>query len=244
MKLVRDPSVAGHGSGSKDDIALALTIKEEEESSQFVLKTLMQDVEALAERLRLAIDNAKSGHSMPLQDLFDIIQSISVSRSNPNSRQPTTIITSAAKSQVKVSAEASPGEKTPPKDKKAKKAPRKSSSGSKAPPMPATSGALAAAMMAATAVAGGSKLFDEVTHKKAEDHPAPPVSAPPPTNDSGATEKTVENAAVGKYELILLYLSQNSRLSLTISFQQTSCQPISRSRAVLYLVIAKTIWIS
>jgi hypothetical protein len=38
VRLVRDPSVAGHGSGTKDDIALAI-----------------------AERLRLAIDNAKSG---------------------------------------------------------------------------------------------------------------------------------------------------------------------------------------
>lgn len=61
VRLVRDPSVAGHGSGTKDDIALAITIKEEDELSQFVLKTLMQDVEAVAERLRLAIDNAKSG---------------------------------------------------------------------------------------------------------------------------------------------------------------------------------------
>lgn len=59
---MRDPSVAGHGSGTKDDIALSLTIKEGEETTQFVLKTLMHDVEAVAERMRLAIDNAKSGH--------------------------------------------------------------------------------------------------------------------------------------------------------------------------------------
>jgi hypothetical protein len=201
VKLVRDPSVAGHGSGSKDDIALAITIKEEGGSSQFVLKTLMQDVEALAERLRLAIDNTKSGHSMPLQDLFDIIQNISVSRSNPSSSQPTTIITTAAKSQAKASAEASPGEKTPPKDKKSKKAPRKSSSGSKAPPMPATSGALAAAMMAATAVAGGSKFFDDATHKKPEDHSVPSQTSAAPTNDSGVNEASADITTDGKYAL-------------------------------------------
>ncbi|KAJ2964425.1 hypothetical protein NQZ79_g644 [Umbelopsis isabellina] len=60
--------------------------------------------------------------------------------------------------------------------------------------MPATSGALAAAMMAATAVAGGSKFFDEVTHKKAEDHQAPAPPAAQLSNDSGVTESPAENA--------------------------------------------------
>jgi hypothetical protein len=130
---------------------------------------------------------------MPLQDLFDIIQNLAVSRSRAKDNQPTTIISTSKSAQTQGSSkiqtngsDASLVDKPSTKDKKeakTKKAPRKSSNGPKT--MPATSGALAAAMMAATAVAGGNKLFDETqTHKKGDE------SSPTTAHASGAESIT------------------------------------------------------
>jgi hypothetical protein len=142
--------------------------------------------------------------SMPLQDLFDIIQNIAVSRSRANNNQPATIISTSAKTQQTPASKApasgseiSPGEKTPPKDKKAKKAPRKSSTGNK--PMPATSGALAAAMMAATAVAGGSKFFDETQVLKKPDEVSATASKPVVDSSAdAAADASMANTSDGK----------------------------------------------
>lgn len=150
---------------------------------------------------------------MPLQDLYDIIQNIAVSRSRSKDNQPTTIISTSKSSQIQGSSkvptngsEATLVDKSTTKDKdkkeakeakeaKSKKAPRKTSSGIK--PMPATSGALAAAMMAATAVAGGSKFFDESQmNKKPEEisHATPQTSGAESTADTPADTSTANTS--------------------------------------------------
>jgi hypothetical protein len=158
---------------------------------------------------------------MPLQDLYDIIQNIAVSRSRSKDSQPTTIISTSKSSSIpgpsKVptnGSEATLVDKSTSKDKKeakeakSKKAPRKTSSGIK--PMPATSGALAAAMMAATAVAGGSKFFDESQmNRKSEEtsHATPNTSGVESSADTPADTSTA-NTSDGMCKAKLLVLNQ------------------------------------
>jgi hypothetical protein len=144
---------------------------------------------------------------MSLQDLYDIIQNIAVSRSRSKDSQPTTIISTSKSSQIQGPSKVANGseatlvdkstskDKKDAKDAKPKKAPRKTSSGVK--PMPATSGALAAAMMAATAVAGGSKFFDETQlNKKADDtnHSSHRTSSPESSADVPAETSTTNTS--------------------------------------------------
>ncbi|KAI7855698.1 hypothetical protein BDC45DRAFT_544871 [Circinella umbellata] len=163
LRLIRDTSITDSvaKNGKANNLALAIDLVERDEP--LVLMTLMDDVEVVAERLRFAVENAKSPEPMPLQTLYDVLHSMSASISKS---QTTQVIQQQKKS------EQAPVQPTPevttaeiyqpepiaspvPETKKKRKA-RKSSAANK--PVP-KSGALAAAMMAAT-VAGGSGFFD------------------------------------------------------------------------------------
>ncbi|KAI9268822.1 hypothetical protein BDA99DRAFT_546152 [Phascolomyces articulosus] len=164
VRLIRDTSIADCVSknGKANNLALAIDMAERDEP--LVLMTLLDDVEVVAERLRFAVENAKSAEPMPLQILYDVLHSMSASvnksqttqviqqqkKSEPAVVQPTPEVTTAEIYQSE------PPIASPVPEPKKKRKGRKSSASNK--PIP-KSGALAAAMMAAT-VAGGSGFFD------------------------------------------------------------------------------------
>lgn len=185
IRLIRDQSSVGSSvtkDGKPTNVVLAIDLVEDN-SEPIVLTTLLDQVDVVVERLRLAIDNAKSEHPMPLQTMYDVIRNMSAALSNRNHKteaittimkQPPTKVQSTpdlhkAAAQAAVAATANSANSTPepsrsssdvirqepPQEKKKRKG-RKSSGANK--PVP-KSGALAAAVMAAT-VAGGSGFFD------------------------------------------------------------------------------------
>ncbi|KAI8143142.1 hypothetical protein BJV82DRAFT_611536 [Fennellomyces sp. T-0311] len=178
VRLIRDSSITDNVSknGKANNLALAIDLEENDEP--LVLMTLLDDVEVIVERLRFAVENAKSTEPMPVQTLYDVLHSMSASI---NKSQTTQVI------QQQKKPESSPSESTtttaeiyqseppissPVPEPKKKRKGRKSSAAKQ--PVPKT-GALAAAMMAAT-VTGGTGFFDaskmmniEETRKKMSD---------------------------------------------------------------------------
>lgn len=157
--------------GPAKNIALAIDLNKGNEP--LVITTLLNDVEAVMERLRFAVENAKTDDPLPIQTLYDVIQSMTAStqKSKTTHQMKKSASTTTATEQVSKEAEKTaeiyqpePAMSPVPESKKKRKG-RKSSGASK--PVP-KSGALAAAMMAAT-VAGGSGLFDPSRMAYAED---------------------------------------------------------------------------
>jgi hypothetical protein len=61
IRLIRDPSITN--TGKQSNIALAIDLKQDDVSPNrdpLMLVTLMDDVEVVAEKLRIAVENAKS----------------------------------------------------------------------------------------------------------------------------------------------------------------------------------------
>ncbi|KAI8332635.1 hypothetical protein BC941DRAFT_474061 [Chlamydoabsidia padenii] len=183
IRLVRDPSITN--TGKQSNIALAIDLKQDDISPKrepLMLVTLMDDIEVVAEKLRIAVDNAKCPEPGPLQTMYDILHHMSAVMSKKKNTAITTIIKSEP-----VKAHSSPD---------LMQRPRSNSSGDihgmepASSPIPSSSassrlermrrkkggkntngssgtdnkhhpksGALAAAMMAAT-VAGGGSFFD------------------------------------------------------------------------------------
>ncbi|KAI8060354.1 hypothetical protein BC940DRAFT_337637 [Gongronella butleri] len=97
VRLIRDPSIAN--TGKQSNIALAIDFCQDTQSDDvsprepLILVSLMDDVEIVAEKLRIAVDNAKSKDMMPLQTMYDILHNMSVSMSkHKNAANVTTII--------------------------------------------------------------------------------------------------------------------------------------------------------
>jgi hypothetical protein len=61
IRLIRDPSITN--TGKQSNIALAMDLKQDSDAPDrepLMLVTLMDDIEVVAEKLRIAVDNAKS----------------------------------------------------------------------------------------------------------------------------------------------------------------------------------------
>ncbi|KAI9321723.1 hypothetical protein BX666DRAFT_2023819 [Dichotomocladium elegans] len=179
VRLVRDPSVKDMvtKTGPAKNVALALDL--EYQSEPIVISTLLNDVEVVLERLRLAVENSKiKVQQLPVQVLYDVIQSMSASESKSSTTHKVTSSNSdttsapagtssslASKSQSDSDTKLAeiyqpePAVSPVPENKKLKQRKgRKSLATDKQNSIP-KAGALAAAMMAAT-VAGGTGLFD------------------------------------------------------------------------------------
>ncbi|KAG1381717.1 hypothetical protein G6F61_002916 [Rhizopus arrhizus] len=152
VRVIRDNSVINDGTKSNHVLAIELNQGSDE---PLIFTSLMDDIEVLCEKLKFAVENAKSSKPSPIQTTYDIIHALSASKFKSNNQ---------VKTIIKSSAEPSPSSSTlslpdliPSRSTETKKkpsAPRKFSA-----PVKPKSGALAAAMMAAT-VAGGSGFFD------------------------------------------------------------------------------------
>ncbi|KAI9027345.1 hypothetical protein CLU79DRAFT_833263 [Phycomyces nitens] len=173
IRLVRDPSLVNVGTSSHIAIAidLAQSTSSLDNQGPLIITGLLDDIEVISERLRFAVDNAKSRDPLPLQSLYDILQHLSAATSKKKKTdQVTTIKVEPVKSAsspdfsttlpvpdiIQPEPSTSP---QPTKAEKKKRAHRKSTAADKKPLFPAKTGALATAMMAAT-VAGGNGFFD------------------------------------------------------------------------------------
>ncbi|CAO3599851.1 unnamed protein product [Absidia cylindrospora] len=95
IRLIRDPSITN--TGKQSNIALAIDLKQDGVSPNrepLMLVTLMDDIEVVAEKLRIAVDNAKSNEPSPLQTMYDILHHMSAAMSKKKSGPVTTIIKS------------------------------------------------------------------------------------------------------------------------------------------------------
>lgn len=85
VRLIRDTSITDsvNKNGKANNIALAIDIDENNGEAQgpLVLTTLLDDVEVVAERLRIAIQSAKSQEPWPLQVMYDVIRNMSAAMS-------------------------------------------------------------------------------------------------------------------------------------------------------------------
>lgn len=68
IRLIRDPSITN--TGKQSNIALAIDLREETQGGvtsprePLILMTLMDDVEVIAEKLRITVENAKQTETM------------------------------------------------------------------------------------------------------------------------------------------------------------------------------------
>ncbi|CAO3658004.1 unnamed protein product [Rhizopus stolonifer] len=153
VKVIRDNSIVNDGTNSNRAMAIDLVTGSEE---PLIFTSLMDNIEVLSEKLKFAIENAKSPKPSPIQITYDIIHALSASKLKSNN-QVKQIIKSSATEPIPSGSTLSLPEPTTSRSTEIKKkssAPRKFSA-----PLKPKSGALAAAMMAAT-VAGGSGFFD------------------------------------------------------------------------------------
>ncbi|KAI9301593.1 hypothetical protein BJ944DRAFT_252193 [Cunninghamella echinulata] len=98
IRLIRDPSITN--TGKQSNIALAIDLREETQGGvtsprePLILMTLMDDVEVIAEKLRITVENAKQTEAMPcqLQTMYDILHHMSAAMSKKKNAPVTTII--------------------------------------------------------------------------------------------------------------------------------------------------------
>ncbi|KAL0094082.1 hypothetical protein F4703DRAFT_1924803 [Phycomyces blakesleeanus] len=215
IRLVRDPSLVNVGTSSHIAIAIDLAQSTSclDNQGPLIITALLDDIEVVSERLRFAVDNAKSSHPLPLQSLYDILHHLSAATSKKKKNdQITTIKVEPVKSAsspdfsttvpvpdiIQPEPSNSP---QPTKAEKKKRAHRKSTAADKRPIFPAKTGALATAMMAAT-VAGGNGFFDvnrvariEEAQKQVKQTPALNVDS---TVEKASTDDLHANAVEGE----------------------------------------------
>lgn len=153
VRVIRDNSIVNDGTNSNRAMAIDLVTGSEE---PLIFTSLMDNIEVLSEKLKFAIENAKSSKPSSIQITYDIIHALSASKLKSNN-QVKQIIKSSATEPIPSGSTLSLPEPITSRSTETKKkssAPRKFSA-----PLKPKSGALAAAMMAAT-VAGGSGFFD------------------------------------------------------------------------------------
>ncbi|KAG1312791.1 hypothetical protein G6F64_002745 [Rhizopus arrhizus] len=155
VRVIRDSSIQNDGTNSNLALAIDLIRTQHGSDEPLIFTSLMDNVEVLAEKLKFAIENAKSSKSASLQTTYDIIHALSASK-HKNNNQVKTIIKSAAEpSPSSLSLpEISPIPSRSTDTKKKMTTPRKFSA-----PVKPKSGAIAAALTAAT-IAGGSGFLD------------------------------------------------------------------------------------
>ncbi|ORX45898.1 hypothetical protein DM01DRAFT_1311533, partial [Hesseltinella vesiculosa] len=182
IRLIRDPSIIN--TGKQSNIALAIDFcpvtqgNDVSPRDPLILMSLMDDVEMVAEKLRIAVDNAKSKEPAPLQTIYDILHNMSVAMSkHKNKANVTTIIKTESVTKTQSSPDvvqrrprsSSTGELPSTSEPSSSPVPtsskldriirsrRKESNGNK--DKPKQQGAVATAMMAATQ-AGASNVVD------------------------------------------------------------------------------------
>ncbi|KAI9279632.1 hypothetical protein BY458DRAFT_553750 [Sporodiniella umbellata] len=154
VRTIRDNSIANDGTNSNRALAIDL-VTGSGNNEPLIFTSLMENIEVLSEKLKFAIEDAKSPTPSPIQITYDTIHALSASKLKNNNQVKQIIKSSATEPTLSSSSLLPLPEPTKSSDPKKKAStPRKFSA-----PLKPKSGALAAAMMAAT-VAGGSGFFD------------------------------------------------------------------------------------